>query len=38
MERASDKHGAPRDDALAQEVDGTTGAGRFSRVEQWLAP
>ena len=38
MERDSDKHGAPRDEALAREVDGTTGAGRSSRSEQWLEP
>lgn len=38
MERGGDKHGARVDDALAHEMDGTAGAGRSSRVEQWLDP
>ena len=38
MERGSDKHGVRMDDSLAHEVDGTIGAGRSSRGEQWRDP
>ena len=38
MERGSDKHGARRDDALAHEVDGTTGADGPTGVSSGSTP